>query len=312
MIGEYASGNSGGVDQTSRATIIAGFAPRTAGRLSADGTPLDADQYDILLTTDVLAEGVNLQQAAEIINYDLPWNSMRIVQRHGRVDRIGSEHPEIHLGVFFPTEHLDQYLKLEHTLIRKLRQADVAVGTGKVLPGVSNLPPQEHYDADAIATELEELVNSSGGSAAGSGEEYRRRLLNAVEGDSDLRESLETLPLGIGSGFASSTAARNTYVFCMRMGDSDRVWFRNVYATPNWEVALDDEGNPAVEDDTLVSLVTADPRQPTRTRTLTPEAFSGAYGAWEVARDHAFSEMRPSSPRSSKFSTTSESNRRRR
>ena len=50
--------------------------------------PLHSDDFDILITTDVLAEGVNLQQAAQIINYDLPWNPMRIVQRHGRVDRI--------------------------------------------------------------------------------------------------------------------------------------------------------------------------------------------------------------------------------
>src|SRR5690606_6587581 len=118
--------------------------------------------------------------AAQIINYDLPWNPMRIVQRHGRVDRIGSQHPEIHLGVFFPAEHLDQFLKLEQTLIRKLRQADAAVGTGTVLPGVSSMPPRDHYDADTIAQEIEDLVNESGGSAAGSGEEYRRRLANAL------------------------------------------------------------------------------------------------------------------------------------
>jgi hypothetical protein len=112
IIGEYASGKAGGIHQATRANAVARFAPRTAGRLDDDGNPLDEDEYDILLTTDVLAEGVNLQQAAEIINYDLPWNPMRIVQRHGRVDRIGSEHPEIHLGVFFPSEHLDKYMKL--------------------------------------------------------------------------------------------------------------------------------------------------------------------------------------------------------
>lgn len=290
VIGEYASGKSGGVNQVSRAAVIAGFAPRTAGRLNAAGEPTDDDKYDILLTTDVLAEGVNLQQAAEIINYDLPWNPMRIVQRHGRVDRIGSEHPEIHLGVFFPSEHLDQFLRLEHTLIRKLRQADAAVGTGKVLPGVSNLPPQEHYDADDIATEIAVLVNTGGGSAAGSGEEYRRRLLNEIKKEPGLTRRLQELPLGIGSGFTSKTAERNTYVFCMRMGDSERVWFRNVYATTDWQVAQDDEGNPEVEDDTLASLVTADPHHPNRERTLSEHAFSGAYNAWAAARESAFAE----------------------
>jgi ERCC4-related helicase len=60
-----------------------GFAPYS----TESGMP---DIYDVLVTTDVLAEGVNLQQARHIINYDLPWNPMRMVQRHGRIDRIGS------------------------------------------------------------------------------------------------------------------------------------------------------------------------------------------------------------------------------
>ena len=67
-------------------------------------------------TTDVLAEGVNLQQACQMINYDLPWNPMRIVQRHGRIDRIGSKHDYVHLGLFFPAERLDELLELEERL----------------------------------------------------------------------------------------------------------------------------------------------------------------------------------------------------
>lgn len=290
IIGEYASGKTGGIHQATRASAVARFAPRTAGRLDDDGNPLDDDEYDILLTTDVLAEGVNLQQAAEIINYDLPWNPMRIVQRHGRVDRIGSEHPEIHLGVFFPSENLDRYLKLEHTLIRKLKQADAAIGTGTVLPGVSAFPPQDHYDADALVEEIEGLVESGGGSAAGSGEEYRRRLANALAADGGLRERLEDLPHGIGSGFENPNIEGNTYVFCMRMGGSDRVWFRNVRVDGDWVPLTDEGGQWRVEDDTLVSLVTADPGKPDCARVLPEKAFSSAYEAWAIARDDAHAE----------------------
>ena len=57
----------------------------------------DPDEIDILISTDVLAEGVNLQQARHIINYDMPWNPMRLVQRHGRIDRIGSQHKRVFL-----------------------------------------------------------------------------------------------------------------------------------------------------------------------------------------------------------------------
>jgi hypothetical protein len=299
IIGEYASGKTGGVSQTSRAAAIAAFAPRTAGRLDGDGIPLVADEYDILLTTDVLAEGVNLQQAAEIINYDLPWNPMRIVQRHGRVDRIGSEHAEIHLGVFFPTEHLDEFLHLEQTLSRKLKQADAAVGTGVVLPGVSAFPQQDHYDPDLIAHEIEVLVNEGGGSAAGSGEEYRRRLANALGDDRNLRSRLEDLPHGAGSGFASETLQGNVFVLCMRMGEGPdaKVWFRNVYADGQWNLVTNEDGQAEVKDDTLKSLVAADPGRPDRERELSAQAFRSAYDAWDVARAHAHEEwMRSTDP----------------
>lgn len=297
IIGEYASGKAGGIHQASRAAAIAGFAPRTAGRLDDGGNPMDEDQFDILLTTDVLAEGVNLQQAAEIINYDLPWNPMRIVQRHGRVDRIGSEHAEIHLGVFFPAKHLDEFLKLEDTLIRKLKQADAAIGTGTVLPGVSAFPPRDHYDANDLVEEIEELVESGGGSAAGSGEEYRRRLANALVEDKGMRERLEDLPHGVGSGFENPNIEDNAFVFCMRMGDSGRVWFRNVRVGDDWTPLMEENGQPRVEDDTLASLVAADPGGPETSRFLPDLAFQAAYEAWAVARDHAHGEwMRSTDP----------------
>ena len=75
-----------------------GFAPASSG-----APPKHANHFDLLLCTDVLAEGFNLQQCRNIINYDLPWNPMRLVQRHGRVDRIGSPHERVFLRTFFPT-----------------------------------------------------------------------------------------------------------------------------------------------------------------------------------------------------------------
>ncbi len=296
VIGEFASGKRGGIDQPTRAKAVANFAPRTAGQLREDGTPIEADLYDILLTTDVLAEGVNLQQAAHIVNYDLPWNPMRIVQRHGRVDRIGSQHKSIELGVFFPAAHLDEFLGLEQTLIRKLRQADAAIGAGKVLPGVSHYPPQEHYDPDAIIDEIEELIEQGGGSAAGSGEEYRRRLANAFEADQSLRGRLEDLPYGVGSGFVNPAVSGRSFVFCMKMGDTGHVWFRNVNADDTWHPVADEDGKVVV-DDTLISLVTADPGKSDRPRSLPDEAFRAAYEAWALAQEDAHDEwMRSTDP----------------
>lgn len=102
-------GAKGGTDQQLRAKEIMRFAPQTAGTLSANGEPIESDRYDLLFTTDVLSEGVNLQQAGRMINYDLPWNPMRLVQRAGRIDRIGSNHDYITIGCFFQKLSLMSY-----------------------------------------------------------------------------------------------------------------------------------------------------------------------------------------------------------
>ncbi len=79
--------------ESSRQKAVQGFAPVSMGALPGK----DNDLYDILIATDVLAEGVNLQQCRHIVNFDMPWNPMRLVQRHGRIDRIGSPHSRVFL-----------------------------------------------------------------------------------------------------------------------------------------------------------------------------------------------------------------------
>ena len=70
-----------------------------------------------------------------IINYDLPWNPMRLVQRHGRIDRIGSRHARSTSGASFPSSNLDELLGLEETIERKIAYAAVSVGVGEGPPG---------------------------------------------------------------------------------------------------------------------------------------------------------------------------------
>jgi superfamily II DNA/RNA helicase len=94
-------GSKTGISQDARASTLANFVPATAGVLDEDGTTHSKDLYDVLFTTDVLSEGVNLQQAGHIISVDLPWNPMRLVQRHGRIDRIGSHHRFVDIDCFF-------------------------------------------------------------------------------------------------------------------------------------------------------------------------------------------------------------------
>lgn len=79
------------------------------------------DQFDVLVTTDVLAEGINLHRANVLINYDLPWNPTKIMQRVGRINRVGSAYEEIYVFNFFPTSATSKHLPLKDRIIEKLQ-----------------------------------------------------------------------------------------------------------------------------------------------------------------------------------------------
>ena len=280
----HESGASGGIDQGGRAKVLAGFAPKTAGELR-DGRPIHHDEFDILITTDVLSEGVNLQQAGQIINYDLPWNPMRIVQRHGRIDRIGSEHPYVYLGLYFPNELLDEMLHLEETLTRKLAQAHAAVG--EHIEVLSNSAKRnEVILADKSMEKMDELLESRGGSRALSGEEFRRRLDLHLKNSSAAKKS-KSLPYGSGSGFRNKQLTKNAYVFCVKVAGHAKPWFRYVEATADWQVARQ-EGQPEISAESLVSLIAADPGSQGTPRELTDQAYAAVFDAWQVAQDDVF------------------------
>ncbi len=86
------------------------------------------NDYDLVLSTEVLAEGVNLHRANIIINYDTPWNSTRLMQRIGRVNRIGSKAKEVHIFNFFPTAKVNNDIELEKKAIMKLQAFHAALG----------------------------------------------------------------------------------------------------------------------------------------------------------------------------------------
>ncbi|MFI9629194.1 SNF2-related protein [Streptomyces sp. NPDC052042] len=269
-----------GPDRDHRSDIISGFAPRTAG------TGVEDDAYDLIVTTDVLAEGVNLQQARHIINYDLPWNPMRLVQRHGRIDRIGSPHQEIFMRAFFPDKDLDEILRLEERLQRKLKQAAASVGVGEVLPGMD---PVERNIAETrerieqIRHEEAALFND-GGNAALSGEEYRRRLANAFQSAATKNRALD-LPWGSGTGFHRDGASPG-FVFCARIGDHHKPWYRYVPLNTDLTLQGGPDGDAVVVDDTLACLAHADPQMDSTPAVLTEQMYSAAFDAWAAAQQH--------------------------
>jgi superfamily II DNA or RNA helicase/HKD family nuclease len=87
-----------------------------------------AYDYDIIISTEVLAEGVNLHRSNVILNYDTPWNATRLMQRIGRVNRIGSVADKVHIFNFFPTAKVDKDIDLEKKALMKLTAFHVALG----------------------------------------------------------------------------------------------------------------------------------------------------------------------------------------
>ncbi len=263
------SGNVG-----NRTDALWGFAP-----VSSEAPPgADADRYDLLVSTDVLAEGVNLQQARHIINMDLPWNPMRMVQRHGRIDRIGSNHDRVYIRCFFPDRQLDALLGLEERLHRKIKQAASSVGVeDEILPGskVSDLSFSEtREEIERIAYEDARLFETGGETgSAFSGEEYRQELRTGLA-DPDLAHAIRHLPWGSGSGLIREGASPG-YVFCVRVGDHADPVFRYV--------DMSDPADPVVISDTLASLSHAHATAET-SRVLDDETHQRAYDAWTAAR----------------------------
>ena len=100
--------------------ILAGFAPR------AQQTDRQDEEIDIVIATDCLSEGQNLQDCDLVLNYDIHWNPVRLMQRFGRIDRLGSRNRQVAMTNFWPTADLDRYLDLKNRVEARMALADAA------------------------------------------------------------------------------------------------------------------------------------------------------------------------------------------
>lgn len=230
------------------ATILSAFAPRAKERpadLAVEG------EIDLLIATDCISEGQNLQDCDFLVNYDIHWNPVRIIQRFGRIDRIGSPNTCIQLVNFWPNMELEEYINLEQRVSGRMVLLDISASgeeniieqqSGNQMNDLEYRRKQLLKLQDAVI-DLEDL--SSGVSIADlTLNDFRIDLARAGR---DQHERLTKLPLGTfaacmaGNGEA---AGNRGAIFCLRaVGESAKKAVELGYPlAPHYLVHVGDDG----------------------------------------------------------------------
>ena len=113
--------------------ILSNFAPRARGRADM------GEEIDLLIATDCISEGQNLQDCDTVLNYDIHWNPVRLIQRFGRIDRIGSRCASVRMFNYWPTKDMDKYLNLQNRVYSRMAIADMAASGDDDLLEIENL-----------------------------------------------------------------------------------------------------------------------------------------------------------------------------
>lgn len=169
------------------------------------------NNFDLLISTDVLAEGVNLHRANVLINYDLPWNPTRIMQRVGRINRIGTKHAEIFVFNFFPAAETKKHLSLEERITEKLQLFHNALGEDfKYISEDEEVSPKKLFS----------VLNTSLDDGEVNPEAVYLNLIRTIrDTDKALFGRISRLPRRTRAGkFSDKVSADSTLTF-MRRGD---------------------------------------------------------------------------------------------
>lgn len=228
------------------ASILSTFAPRAKERpaeLAEDG------DLDLLIATDCISEGQNLQDCDALINYDIHWNPVRIIQRFGRIDRIGSPNQRIQLINFWPNMELEEYINLEQRVSGRMVLLDIsATGEENLIEQQSGNPMndleyrrQQLIKMQETVIDLEDL--SSGVSITDlTLSDYRIDLAGFLKEHSG---QLDSLPLGTFAVTTTPEAAiAPGILFCLRAeGDAaNRAADPGYPLAPYYLVHIGDDG----------------------------------------------------------------------
>jgi len=214
---------NGSTKSDQRERIVRRFAPVANTPPGEPSLISDAEpEIDILISTDVLSEGQNLQDAGVILNYDLHWTPIRMIQRAGRIDRLGTEFEQLAIYNCFPQKGLENLLRLVQRLQDRIRAIDMTVGLdasvlGEVI-GTRSLEQLRKLRLGdvSIMDELErenELVST---------DEMKFPLMLYLQQVG--MDRIRAIPRGIGSGIGKTIPPRPTGVFFAFQAGDRHFW----------------------------------------------------------------------------------------
>ena len=215
IYGERAVAFSGESSNILKKSIEDSFNPKNVHK--------DNDKYDILITTDILAEGINLHRSGVVINYDLPWNPTRMMQRVGRINRVGTEHLRIFVYNFFPTSQTEQAISLKDKIMDKLQAFHDTLGEDiKYLTEDEEIDSHRIYDDLNKDFEAEEEINQELA--------YLALIRKVRDEQTDLFAKIKSLPKKAKAGkhselipdFATVTFLRKGYFKMFFYSDGDK------------------------------------------------------------------------------------------
>lgn len=208
--------------------ILTHFSPRAKRRGQIESMPQEGE-IDLLIATDCISEGQNLQDCDYLVNYDIHWNPVRIIQRFGRIDRIGSRNSAVQMVNFWPTEDLNQYINLKNRVEARMALVDVtATGEDNLLE--ENLPnivedDLKYRDQQLLRLKEEVLdledLNESVDFTDFTLDDFRIDLSKYIEAN---RDALREAPLGLYAVVPPKVSAESAYrnvvqpgiIFCLR------------------------------------------------------------------------------------------------
>ena len=227
--------------------ILTNFSPISKSREKIHSMRQD-EEIDLLIATDCISEGQNLQDCDLVVNYDIHWNPVRIIQRFGRIDRIGSLHEQVGLVNFWPTKDLDRYISLKNRVEARMALVDVSAAADDNLldaDQIEELIKDDLTYRDKQLLRLRDEVmdledfNESVDLTDFSLEDFRNELNHYIESN---RKQLEDAPLGLNCIVPAETA-RPGVLFCLKQRKSSPEQREFNPIQPFFLVYILDDGN---------------------------------------------------------------------